>query len=62
MTGSWYGSAVPTRDFPLLAGLLARGELRVEPLIARRIALDELGDALERFERGEEMRSVIVHG
>jgi S-(hydroxymethyl)glutathione dehydrogenase/alcohol dehydrogenase len=62
VTGSWYGSAVPPRDFPMLAGLLARGELRVEPLIARRIGLDDLGDALGRFAGGEETRSVIVHG
>ena len=62
VTGSWYGSAVPSRDLPLLADLVARGELRVEPLIARRIALDEIGEALGRFERGDEVRSVIVHG
>jgi S-(hydroxymethyl)glutathione dehydrogenase / alcohol dehydrogenase len=62
VTGSWYGSAVPPRDFPLLAGLLARGELRVEPLIARRIGLEDLADALGRFAGGAETRSVIVHG
>ncbi|HYG72778.1 MAG TPA: Zn-dependent alcohol dehydrogenase [Actinomycetota bacterium] len=62
VTGSWYGSAVPPRDFPMLAGLLARGELRVEPLIARRIPLDGIGAALERFSAGEETRSVIVYG
>jgi S-(hydroxymethyl)glutathione dehydrogenase/alcohol dehydrogenase len=61
VTGSWYGSVVPPRDFPLLAELLLRGELRVEPLIARRIALDDIHDALARFEAGEETRSVIVH-
>jgi S-(hydroxymethyl)glutathione dehydrogenase / alcohol dehydrogenase len=58
--GSWYGSVVPPRDFPLLAHLLRFGELRLEPLIARTIALDQLPDALSRFERGEETRSVIV--
>lgn len=62
VTGSWYGSAVPPRDFPMLADLLRRGELRVEPLIARTIGLDGIGDALRRFEQGEEARSVIVHG
>jgi Zn-dependent alcohol dehydrogenase len=46
----------------MLAGLLARGELRVEPLIARRIPLDGIGAALERFSAGEETRSVIVYG
>ena len=60
VVGSWYGSVVPPRDFPLLAHLLRFGELRLEPLIARTIALDELPDALSRFEGSEETRSVIV--
>lgn len=60
VVGSWYGSVVPPRDFPLLAHLLRFGELRLEPMIARTIALDGLPDALSRFERGEEARSVIV--
>ncbi len=59
--GSWYGSVVPARDFPLLAHLLRFGELRLEPLIARTIALEQLPEALSRFERGEETRSVIVY-
>jgi S-(hydroxymethyl)glutathione dehydrogenase/alcohol dehydrogenase len=57
--GSWYGSVVPDRDFPVLAGLLANGELDLSPLIARTISLDEINDALARFESGEETRSVI---
>jgi Zn-dependent alcohol dehydrogenase len=61
VTGSWYGSVVPDRDFPLLADLLARGELDLSPLIARTIRLDEIGQALARFESGEETRSVIVY-
>jgi S-(hydroxymethyl)glutathione dehydrogenase/alcohol dehydrogenase len=61
LTGSWYGSVVPERDFPLLADLLARGELRLDPLVARTIALDGLGEALARFESGAETRSVIVY-
>jgi Zn-dependent alcohol dehydrogenase len=62
VTGSWYGSAVPPRDFPRLAGWLASGDLRLEPMIARTIALDGLAEALDRFAAGEETRSVIVYG
>ena len=62
VTGSWYGSVVPSRDFPMLAELLRRGELRLEPLIARTIALEGLHEALARFEAGEETRSVIAYG
>jgi S-(hydroxymethyl)glutathione dehydrogenase / alcohol dehydrogenase len=61
VTGSWYGSVVPSRDFPVLAGLLGRGELDLTPMIARTIRLEEINDALARFETGEEMRSVIVY-
>jgi S-(hydroxymethyl)glutathione dehydrogenase/alcohol dehydrogenase len=59
--GSWYGSVVPARDFPVLADLLRRGELDLTTMIARTIALDEINDALARFEAGEETRSVIVY-
>jgi S-(hydroxymethyl)glutathione dehydrogenase/alcohol dehydrogenase len=61
VVGSWYGSVVPPRDLPMLAHLLAFGELRLEPMIARTIALDEIHDALARFESGDEARSVIVY-
>jgi Zn-dependent alcohol dehydrogenase len=45
----------------MLADLLARGELRLDPLIARTIAIEEIGTALSRFESGAETRSVIVY-
>jgi Zn-dependent alcohol dehydrogenase len=61
VTGSWYGSVVPSRDFPMLVGLLADGQLDLSPMIARTIRLDEINDALARFESGEETRSVIVY-
>ncbi len=62
VTGSWYGSCVPPRDFPLLADLVRRGELRLEPLIGRTMRLERINDALALFETGEELRTVIVHG
>jgi Zn-dependent alcohol dehydrogenase len=61
VTGSWYGSVVPSRDFPALVELLRRGELDLGPMIARTIPLDDVNDALARFESGEETRSVIVY-
>jgi S-(hydroxymethyl)glutathione dehydrogenase / alcohol dehydrogenase len=61
VTGSWYGSVVPARDFPMLARLLASGELDLKPMIARTIRLEEINEALARFETGEETRSVIVY-
>jgi S-(hydroxymethyl)glutathione dehydrogenase/alcohol dehydrogenase len=62
VTGSWYGSTVPPRDFPMLASLVASGDLRLEPLIGRRMPLERINDALALFERGEELRTVIAYG
>jgi S-(hydroxymethyl)glutathione dehydrogenase/alcohol dehydrogenase len=62
VTGSWYGSVVPPRDFPLLADLVLRGELRLEPMIGQRMPLERINDALALFERGADRRTVIVHG
>ena len=62
VTGSWYGSTVPPRDFPMLAGLVASGDLRLEPLIGRTMPLEAINEALALFEAGQELRTVIVHG
>jgi S-(hydroxymethyl)mycothiol dehydrogenase len=56
---SWYGDCLPTRDFPLLAEWYLRGELLLDELITRRIALAEVEDAFQAMERGETLRSVI---
>ncbi len=59
---SWYGDCLPTRDFPLLAQMYLRGELQLDELITRKIALEEVQDAFDAMERGETLRSVIVFG
>ena len=58
--GSWYGSCVPLRDFPLLVEFYRDGRLRLDPLIAT-CTLDEVNDAFRRMEAGETARSVIVY-
>jgi NDMA-dependent alcohol dehydrogenase len=58
--GSWYGSCVPLRDFPLLIELYRDGRLRLDPLIAT-CTLDDVNEAFGRMERGEAARSVIVY-
>jgi S-(hydroxymethyl)glutathione dehydrogenase / alcohol dehydrogenase len=62
VTGCWYGSCVPPRDFPLLVELVRTGELRVDAMIGRTFALEGINDALALFERGEDRRSVIAFG
>ena len=59
---SWYGDCLPTRDFPLLAQMYLRGELLLDELITRRIALEEVQPAFDAMERGETLRSVISLG
>ena len=41
---SSYGDARPKRDFPWLARLYLEGKLKLDELITRRIALDEIND------------------
>ena len=62
ITGSWYGSCVPPRDFPVIADLVRDGRLRVDEMIGRTIALDAVNEALGWFEAGEDRRTVIAFG
>ena len=50
---------VSRRDFPLLTEWYLHGELLLDELITRRIALAEVEDAFQAMERGETLRSVI---
>jgi S-(hydroxymethyl)mycothiol dehydrogenase len=59
---SWYGDCLPSRDFPLLVEWYLRGELLLDELITRRIALTGVDDAFGAMERGETLRSVISLG
>jgi Zn-dependent alcohol dehydrogenase len=58
--GSWYGSSNVNEDVPKLLDLYKQGELKLDELISREIALDELSDAFEAMEAGEVARSVIT--
>jgi len=60
-TGSVFGHANIRRDFPRYVRLAERGALDLDGLISARISLDEVNDALGALERGERIRSVIVH-
>lgn len=60
LIGSNYGSTVPARDFPLIAGLYASGRLPIDELITARIGLDEVNTAFDAMRAGAKGRSVIV--
>ncbi len=57
---SWYGDCLPSRDFPMLCDWYRTGELKLDELVTRRIALEETDDAFGAMESGETLRSVIL--
>ncbi len=57
---SSYGGARPARDFPLLARAYLDGTLKLDELISRHIALEEINDGFAALQRGETIRSVVV--
>jgi len=57
---SSYGGARPARDFPLLARACLDGRLKLDELISRHIALDEINEGFAGLQRGETIRSVVV--
>ena len=57
--GSYLGSAVPTRDIPVLAQWWREGRLPVEALVSSRIGLDEVNHAMDELAAGRAVRQVI---
>src|SRR5207245_2272718 len=57
--GCVYGSADPERDFPRLVELYRSGQLALDRLVTRRIALDEVNDAFRAMEPREVAGFVI---
>jgi len=59
--GCWYGSADVQRDVPKLIKLWQDGELKLDELISREIAIEDVNGAFTAMESGEVARSVIRH-
>ncbi|HWI28380.1 MAG TPA: Zn-dependent alcohol dehydrogenase [Stellaceae bacterium] len=57
---SSYGGARPQRDFPLLAQAYLDGMLKLDELVSRRIALEEINDGFAALKRGEVVRAVVT--
>lgn len=60
ITGSYYGSANPARDFPLLAELYQRGQLDLGRLVSRQYPLSQINEAYADMLSGQTARGVIV--
>ena len=57
--GCSYGSTNPRIDMPRLLDLYLDGKLKLDELVTRTYALDEINSAFEAMEQGEVARSVI---
>jgi S-(hydroxymethyl)glutathione dehydrogenase/alcohol dehydrogenase len=60
--GSNYGSCRPSTDFPRLLDLCGRGVIKLDPLVTRRLELEQINDAFAAMSAGDGFRSVIGYG
>ena len=57
--GSFYGSVLPQRDFPMFLDLYSRGKLMLDELVTRRYRLDEINEAYQDMLTGDVARGII---
>ncbi len=60
LVGSYYGSASPQETFGKLLEFYLQGRIDVGGMVTRRYKLEEINEAYEALERGEDGRGVIV--
>jgi Zn-dependent alcohol dehydrogenase len=59
IAGSWYGTFLPSRDWPLIVGWLESGDLMLDQMIER-ITLDDINVAFDRIRSNEAARQVVI--
>jgi S-(hydroxymethyl)glutathione dehydrogenase/alcohol dehydrogenase len=62
LRGTYYGSANIRRDFPRLLALWRSGQLDLDGMITRRLAIEDVNDAFAALASGEVIRQVIEFG
>ncbi len=60
VTGTYYGSSTPLRDFPRFSQLHLDGKLNLTQLVSRTYALDEINEAYAEMRTGKTARGIIV--
>lgn len=60
--GTVFGSLNPRVDIPRLLDMYRHGQLKLEELVTKRYALDEINEGYRAMLEGENIRGVIVHG
>lgn len=58
--GSYYGTVVPDRDFPMLLNLYQSGRLKLDELISNTYRLDQINEAFDTMIAGSVARGVIT--
>jgi S-(hydroxymethyl)glutathione dehydrogenase/alcohol dehydrogenase len=61
LMGSFYGSARPHVDMPMILNLYMAGKLLLDELVTHRFSLEEINDAVHALESGEAIRPVIIY-
>jgi len=59
--GALFGDCNPLHDVPKLLGLYRSGDLKLDELITRRYALDQIDDAYQDMTDGKNIRGALVH-
>ncbi|WP_232665865.1 NDMA-dependent alcohol dehydrogenase [Pseudonocardia sp. TRM90224] len=59
--GALFGACNPLYDVPRLLGLYRSGDLKLDELVTRRYALDEINDGYRDMADGKNIRGVVVH-
>jgi len=62
LVGSFYGSARPHIDMPLILELYMAGKLKLDELATHHFSLEQINEAVHSLESGEAIRPVIVYG
>jgi S-(hydroxymethyl)glutathione dehydrogenase/alcohol dehydrogenase len=60
LLGCTGGGNVPQRDIPRIAALYRRGALRLEPLVSRKLPLEDVNLAFDALRTGEGARTVVL--
>jgi S-(hydroxymethyl)glutathione dehydrogenase/alcohol dehydrogenase len=59
--GALFGDSNPLYDIPMLLGLYKSGQLKLDELVTRKYALDQVNQAYQDMNDGKNIRGVIIH-
>jgi S-(hydroxymethyl)glutathione dehydrogenase/alcohol dehydrogenase len=61
LMGSFYGSARPHIDMPMILNLYMAGKLMLDELVTHRYSLEQINEAVHTLETGDAIRPVIIY-